>query len=117
VRPVLVYRLAGVVSDVDLPALVLQRHPDQIRKGTFVVDEKDPDRRSVGTIHPRQLAEDGTTSLVVAGRRRRHLTILAILQLQVTNLIDISNVTPDLVVRPHGRSSVSPRPCEGAAPA
>jgi tRNA-Thr(GGU) m(6)t(6)A37 methyltransferase TsaA len=31
------------------------------------------------------------------------LTILAIVARQVTNLIDISNVTPDLVLRPIGR--------------
>ena len=51
----------GVVGDVDLPALVLQRHPDQIRQRAFVVDEQHPDRRSVGAVHPGQLAEDGAT--------------------------------------------------------
>ena len=92
----------GVVGDVDLPALVLQRHPDQIRQRALVVDEQHPDRRSVGAVHPRQLAEDGAARTAVADRRRRHLAILAITQRVVTNLIDISYVASDLVLRPIG---------------
>jgi tRNA-Thr(GGU) m(6)t(6)A37 methyltransferase TsaA len=100
----------------------LQRHPDQIRQGTFVVDEKDPDRRSVGAVHPWQLAEDGATPLLIAGRRRRHLTILAIPRRLVTKLIDISHVTPDYTLRPIGRiespvtdpSTAARQPDEGA---
>ena len=36
--------LAGVVGDVDFPALVLQRHLDEVRQRTFVVDKQHPDR-------------------------------------------------------------------------
>ena len=49
------------------------------------------------------MAEDGATRAVVAHRRRRHSTILAIPQRVVTNLIDISNVDLDLLLRPIGR--------------
>jgi hypothetical protein len=90
------------VGNVDFPALVLQGHPNQIRKRPLVVDEQNPDRRSVGTVHPWQLAEEGTTRALVAHRHGRHSTILAILQRAVTNLIDISNVASDLLLRPIG---------------
>ncbi len=90
------------MGDVDLPALVPQRHPDQVGQRALVVDQKDADRRSVGAVHARQLAQDGATRPLIAHPHRRHSTILAIPQRFVTNLIDISHVTSELVLRPIG---------------
>lgn len=112
--------LTGVMGNVDLPAFVVQRHPDQVCQRTFVVDEQHPDRRPVGPVHPRQLTEYGATRCQIGftNRRRRHLTIVAISQRTVTALIDISYVTNDLVLRPIGRvesplTDLTAAPCQG----
>jgi tRNA-Thr(GGU) m(6)t(6)A37 methyltransferase TsaA len=60
---------------------------------------------------------------LIAHRHRRHSTILAILQRVVTNLIDISNVASDLVLRPVGfvdspvtEAAAAPRQGDEGAP-
>ena len=95
---VLVDGLGGVVGDVDLPALVLQRHPDEIGQRAFVVDKQHSDRRSIRPVHPGQLAEDGATGsrAAVTDRRGGHLPIVTTSQRIVTVLIENAHVAaPD----------------------
>ena len=115
VGAVLLDGLTGVVGDVDFPALVLQRHADQVCQRAFVVDQQHPDRRTVDAVHPGQLSEDGATRsrALVADRQRAHLPILAIPQRDVTFLIDISYVpmrrySPRATVERLGPVSVAP---------
>ena len=65
------YRLAPVVGDFDGPALVVQGHLHQIGQRRLVVDQQNPDRRTIGAVYPGQLPENGL-AWPLATRVSRH---------------------------------------------
>src|ERR1700733_3569540 len=67
-------RFPTVVRDLDGPALVVQRHLDQVGQGRFVVYQQHPDRGTAVPADPGELAENGLTwPLITRGsRHNRH---------------------------------------------
>jgi hypothetical protein len=60
-------RLAPGGRDIDEPALVSEREPDQIGEHLLVVDEQHADGGAVGAVHARQLREHRAASLERVG--------------------------------------------------